>query len=163
MDLPPNFNELLLEPEDTPIAEPLICACCGGMTQTAFGYVGNSVTGADEKPTIYLADWMPTHTEYGVAVMVARGELQGDEAVNMRAIAFSFQHRPGSGVNLDLINAEYTRFAPALRTVFGELLSASAAQEDAELGLFHAIALKVMSEEPKLKPFVLEHFAEAME
>lgn len=38
----------------------------------------------NEKPTVYLADWMPTHTEYGVAVMVARGDLQGDEAAKNR-------------------------------------------------------------------------------
>jgi hypothetical protein len=163
MNLPPDFNKLVLEPEDTPITESFICACCEGVTQTAFGYVGNSVTGFDEKPTVYLADWMPTHAQYGVAVMVARGELQGDEAVNMRAMAFSFTPRPGGGVNLDLINAKDTRFAKALRTVFGELLSVSAARKDAELELFHAIAMKVLSEEARLKPFLLEHFAEPME
>jgi hypothetical protein len=56
MNLPPDFNELVLEPDETPIAESFICACCEGVTQTAFGYVGNSVTGFDEKPTVYLVD-----------------------------------------------------------------------------------------------------------
>jgi hypothetical protein len=163
MDLPPDFNDLILEPEDTPITESFICACCEGITQTAFGYVESLIPGAEEKPTVYLADWMPTHAQYGVAVMVARCELQGDEAVNMRAIAFSFKPRPGGGVNLDLINAKDTRFAKALRTVFGELLSVSAAQKDADLKLFHAIAIKVLSEELRLKPFLLQHFTEPME
>jgi hypothetical protein len=36
MDLPPYFDELILEPEDMLFAEPLTCACCGGTTQTAF-------------------------------------------------------------------------------------------------------------------------------
>jgi hypothetical protein len=117
----------------------------------------------EEKPTVYLADWMPTHAQYGVAVMVARGELHGNEATNMRAMAFSFKPRPSGGVNLDLVNARDTRFAKPLRTVFGELLNVSAAQKDTELELFHAVAIKVLSEEPRLKPFLLKHFAEPVE
>jgi hypothetical protein len=159
MELPPSFNELLLEPADPLFAEPLICACCGGTTQTAFGYVRSSVPGAEEKPTVYLADWMPTHAEYGITVVVAQGDLHEDEATNMRAMAFSLQHRPGGGANLTLINAEDARFAKALGPVFDKLLSASAAEEDADLELFHAIALKVISDEPRLKPFLLDHFA----
>jgi hypothetical protein len=117
MDLPPYFSELLLEPADPLFAEPLTCACCGGTTQTAFGYVGSSVPGAEEKPAVYIADWMPTHAQYGITVVVAQGELHEDEATNMRAMAFPFQSRPGGGANLTLINAEDTRFAKALSPV----------------------------------------------
>jgi len=155
MELPPYFDELLLEPADPLFTDPLICAHCGGTTQTAFGYVRSSVLGAEEKPTVYLADWMPTHTEYGITVVVAQGELHEDEAVNMRTMAFSLQHRPGGGGNLTLINAKDTRFAKALGLVFNKLLSASAAQEDADLEFFHAIAIKVMSDEPRLNLFFL--------
>jgi hypothetical protein len=163
MDLPPYFDDLILEPEDTLFAEPLICACCEGTTQTAFGYVGSRVPDTEEKPTVYLADWMPTHAPYGIAIIVARGELQKGEAANMRAMAFSCQPRPGGGINLDLIKAEDTRFATVLRPVFGKLLSVSAAEKDVELELFHAIAIKVLSEEPRLKPFLLKHFAQPKE
>jgi hypothetical protein len=163
MDLPPSFHDLILEPEDTLLAEPLVCACCEGTTQTAFGYVGSRVPDTEEKPTVYLADWMPTHAPSGVTIIVARGELQKDEAANIRAIAFSCQPQPGGGINLALIDAKDTRFATALRPVFGKLLSVSAAEKDTELGLFHAIAIKVLSEEPRLKPFLLEHSAEPME
>jgi hypothetical protein len=163
MDLLPYFHDPVLEPEDTLFVEPMICVCCEGTTQTAFGYVESRIPNAEEKSTVYLADWMPTHAEYGVTVIVAQGELHGDEATNMRAMAFSFQRRPGEGVNLDLINAEDTRFATVLRPVFGKLLSVSAAEADADLKLFHAIAIKVFSEEPRLKPFLLEHFSQPME
>jgi hypothetical protein len=153
----------ILEPDDTLFAEPLVCPCCEGTTQTAFEYVGSRVQDTEEKSTVYLADWMPTHAPYGVVIIVARGELQKGEAANMRAMAFSCQPRPGGGINLALMDTKDTRFAKALRPVFGKLLSVSAAEKDAELALFHAVAIKVLSEKPRLKPFLLEHFAEPME
>jgi hypothetical protein len=163
MYLPPSFHDLILEPEGTVFEEPLICPCCEGTTQIVFGYVRSRVPDTQQKPTVYLAEWAPTHAHYGVTIIVARGELQRDEAANMRAMAFLCPPRPGGGINFALIDTDGTRFATALRPVFGKLLSVSAAQKDVELELFHAIAIKVLSEEPRLKPFLLEHFAQPME
>jgi hypothetical protein len=61
--------------------------------------------------------WLPTYAEEVVTVIVGRGELKEDEAVNMRAIAFSLKPREGGGGNLDLMDAGQILFAVGLRKV----------------------------------------------
>jgi hypothetical protein len=111
---------------------------------------------------VYFADWVPTHSDAGITLIVGRGEFQGDEAVNMRAIAFSLKPREGGGVNLDLVDADQTTFAAGPRPVFSEMSSVEAAQQEPELELYHSIAIKVLSEEPRLTPY-LRQFSEIMD
>lgn len=103
----------------------------------------------------------PTHAEYGIILIVGRGEFNGDEAVNMRAIAFSLMLRQGGGVNLDLVDADQTKFAAGLRNAFSEMSSVTEVQKNPDLELYHSIAIKVLSDEPCLKSFLMP-FAEKM-
>jgi hypothetical protein len=125
---------------------------------TAFGYVYRDNPTVEAKPMVYFADWVPTHADAGITLIVGRGELEGDEAVNMRAIAFSLKPYK-DGLNIELVDASQTLFAEALRHVFSVLTSVADAKKNPELELYHSIAIKVLSGEPRLQSY-LKSFAE---
>jgi hypothetical protein len=83
MNLPPYYNDILIKPDSSPVTASIPCADCGENLLTAFGYVNVSSARAEPKPTVYFADWIPTHVNEGITMIVGRGDFWGDEAVNM--------------------------------------------------------------------------------
>jgi hypothetical protein len=158
MKLSPYYNDILIQPDSSPVTSPVTCAHCGARFMTAFGYVDINDAAVEGKPMAYLADWVPTHAEAGITLIVGRGEFQGDEAVNMRAMAFSLKPYK-DGLNIELVDASQTLFAEFLRHVFSVLMTVADAKKNPELELYHSIAIKVLSEEPRLTPY-LKSFAE---
>src|SRR5919109_3465289 len=102
-----HYNDIRIQPDSTPVANPLTCADCGAQYMTAFGYVNIHDPRVEEKPMMYFANWVPGHTNDGITVLVGRGEFQGDEAVNLRAIAFSLTPWK-DGWRIELVDADQT-------------------------------------------------------
>jgi hypothetical protein len=121
---------------------------------TAFGYVNIHDPRVEEKPMMYFANWVPGHTNDGITVLVGRGEFQGDEAVNLRAIAFSLTPWK-DGWRIELVDADQTLFADYLRHVFSEMSTVAEAKRNPELELYHSIAIKVLGDEPRFKLFLM--------
>jgi hypothetical protein len=157
MHLPYSYNAILIQPDDSPVTTSIPCADCGANILTAFGYANVASTSAEPKPTVYFADWVPQHVERGITLLVGRGEFQGDEAVNLCAIAFSLKPYK-DGLNIELVDAGQTLFAEGLRHVFSEMSTVSEAMNHPELELYHSIALRVVGDEPRFKP-LLKNFA----
>jgi hypothetical protein len=155
-----SYNDILIQPDDSPVMNPITCTDCGAQYMTAFGYVGINDPSVEEKPMMYFADWVPEHVDNGITLLVGIGELKGDEAVNMRAIAFSLKPWK-DGLHIDLMDAGQTLFAEGLRHVFSEMSTVSEAKKHPELELYHSIALRVLSDEPHFRTF-LKKFSERM-
>jgi hypothetical protein len=153
MNLPHSYNDILVQPDDSPVTTSIPCAHCGENLLTAFGYVNISSVSTKPKATIYFADWVPTHVNEGITLIVGRGELMGDEAANMCAIAFSLKPYK-DGLNIELVDAGQTLFAEDLRRVFSTMSTVSEAQKNPELELYHSIALRVIGEEPRFRSFL---------
>jgi hypothetical protein len=160
MELSSHYNDTLIQPDTSPVTNPILCTHCGARYMTAFGYVDINDAAVEGKPMVYFADWVPTHADAGITLMVGRGEFQGDEAVNMRAIAFSLKPYK-DGLNIELVDASQTLFAEGLRHEFSVLSSAADAKKNPELELYHSIAIKVLSVEPRLTSY-LRRFSEIM-
>jgi hypothetical protein len=161
MEPSPYYNDILIQPDDSPVTNPITCTDCGARYMTAFGYVEINDPVVEPKPMVYFADWVPTHSDDGITLIVGRGEFQGDEAVNMRAIAFSLKPWR-DGLNIDLVDAGQTLFTNGLRHVFSEMSTVSEAQKHPELELYHSIALRVVGDEPRFKSY-LGQFSEIMD
>jgi hypothetical protein len=153
MELSPSYNDILIQPDRSPVTNPILCTHCGARHMTAFGYVDINDAAVEGKPMVYFADWVPTHADAGVTLIVGRGEFQGDEAANMRAMAFSLKPYK-DGLNIELVDASQTSFAEFLRHVFSVLMSVADAKKNPELDLYHSIAIRVLSEEPRLTPYL---------
>ena len=80
--------------------------------------------------------------------------------VNIRAIAFSVKPWK-DGLHIELVDAGQTLFADSLRHVFSELSTVAEAKNNPELELYHSIAIRVLSEEPRFTSFLIP-FAEKM-
>lgn len=150
----PYHNDILVQPERSPVTNPLTCGDCGAPYMTAFGYVGINNSSVEEKPMIYFADWVPGHVDDGITLMVGIVDLKDDAAVNVRGIAFSLKPWK-DGWNIELVDAGHTLFANGLRHVFSELSSVAEAKQHPELELYHSIALRVLGDEPRFKPFLM--------
>jgi hypothetical protein len=157
MNLPYSYNDILIRPDDSPVTNPILCTDCGARYMTAFGYVEINDPTVEQKPMVYFADWVPQHIDNGITLLVGRGEFEGDEAVNICAIAFSLKPWR-DGLNIELVDAGQTLFANGLRHVFSEMSTVSEAKKHPELELYHSIALRVIGDEPRFKSF-LTNFA----
>lgn len=160
MSLPPNYNDIIIKPDSSPVTALIPCADCGENILTAFGYANVASTLAEPKPTVYFADWVPTPVDKGITLIVGRGEFSEDEATNRCAIAFSLTPYK-DGLNIELVDASQTVFAEGLRHVFSVMSSVADAKKNPELNLCHSIAIKVLSDDPRLKSFLMQ-FSEVL-
>jgi hypothetical protein len=161
MNLPRFYNDILIQPDDSPVTNPITCTDCGAQYMTAFGYVEINDATVEPKPMVYFANWVPQHVDKGITLLVGRGEFQGDEAVNLCAMAFSLKPWR-DGLHIELVDAGQTLFAQGLRHVFSEMSTVSDAQKHPELELYHSIALRVVGDEPRFRSF-LNQFSEMMD
>jgi hypothetical protein len=156
----PYSNDILIQPDDSPVTTSIPCADCGENLLTAFGYVNISSASFKPKSTIYFADWVPTHVNEGITLIVGRGDFWGDEVANMNMCAIAFSLKPyKDGLKIELVDASQTVFADSLRHVFSKMLTAAEAQNNPELERYHSIALRVIGDEPRFTSF-LTRFAD---